>query len=149
MRGELVLIDSNILTYVFDADEPDKQRVCRELIGDCWNRKRKYAVSVQNLSEFYVVVTSKIKNPIPKKIASEFVSSIVKFHNWKVINFDADTVLSAIEINIEYGIHYWDAVLAATMKEHGIFSIYTEDQHFSKIPWLIALNPMAGRKSLQ
>lgn len=149
MNGELALIDSNILTYVFDADEPDKQRVCRELISDCWNRKRKYAVSVQNLSEFYVVVTSKIKTPIPKKIANEFVSSIVKFHNWKVINFDADTVLSAIEINMEYGIHYWDAVLAATMKEHGIFSIYTEDQHFSKIPWLVALNPMAGRKSLQ
>lgn len=149
MNGELALIDSNILTYVFDADEPDKQRVCRELIGDCWNRKRKYAVSVQNLSEFYVVVTSKIKTPIPKKIASEFVSLIVKFHNWKVINFDADTVLSAIEINMEYGVHYWDAVLAATMKEHGIFSIYTEDQHFSKIPWLVALNPMAGRKSLQ
>ena len=80
MSGELALIDSNILTYVFDADEPDKQRVCRELISDCWNRKRKYAVSVQNLSEFYVVVTSKIKTPIPKKIASEFVSSIVKFH---------------------------------------------------------------------
>ena len=143
MSGELALIDSNILTYVFDADEPDKQRVCRELIGDCWNRKRKYAVSVQNLSEFYVVVTSKIKTPIPKKIASEFVSSIVKFHNWKVINFDADTVLSAIEINMAYSIHYWDAVLAATMKEHGIFSIYTEDQHFSKIPWLVAMNPMA------
>jgi len=149
MSGELALIDSNILTYVFDADEPDKQRVCRELISDCWNRKRKYAVSVQNLSEFYVVVTSKIKTPIPKKIASEFVSSIVKFHNWKVINFDADTVLSAIEINMTYSIHYWDAVLAATMKEHGIFSIYTEDQHFSKIPWLVATNPMAGRKSLQ
>ena len=143
MSVELALIDSNILTYVFDADEPDKQRVCRELIGDCWNRKRKYAVSVQNLSEFYVVVTSKIKNPIPKKIASEFISSIVKFHNWKVINFDADTVLSAIEINMTYSIHYWDAVLAATMKEHGIFSIYTEDQHFSKIPWLAATNPMA------
>jgi predicted nucleic acid-binding protein len=142
MSGELALIDSNILTYVFDADEPDKQRMCRELIGDCWNRKQKYAVSVQNLSEFYVVVTSKIKNPIPKKIASQFISSIVKFHNWKVINFDADTVLSAIEINMEYGVHYWDAVLAATMKEHGIFSIYTEDQHFSKIPWLVAMNPM-------
>lgn len=149
MSVELALIDSNILTYVFDADEPDKQRVCRELIGDCWNRKRKYAVSVQNLSEFYVVVTSKIKNPIPKKIASEFISSIVKFHNWKVINFDADTVLSAIEINMTYSIHYWDAVLVATMKEHGIFSIYTEDKHFSKIPWLAAMNPMAGRKSLQ
>ena len=143
MSVELALIDSNILTYVFDADEPDKQRVCRELIGDCWNRKRKYAVSVQNLSEFYVVVTSKIKNPIPKKIASQFISSIVKFHNWKVINFDADTVLSAIEINMAYSIHYWDAVLAATMKEHGIFSIYTEDQHFSNIPWLAATNPMA------
>jgi len=61
-------------------------------------------------------------------------------------------------LHIGDGINYWDAVLAATMKEHGIFSIYTEDQHFSKIPWLVAMNPMvpwlvamnpmAGRKLL-
>ncbi len=53
----MVLIDSNLLSYVFDESEPEKRRVCRELVADCWKGKRKYAASVQNLSEFYVVVT--------------------------------------------------------------------------------------------
>jgi predicted nucleic acid-binding protein len=142
MSGELALIDSNLLTYLFDASEPDKQKICRELIGDCWLGKRKYAVSVQNLSEFYVTVTNKIENPIPKRIAERFISLITEFRNWKVIDFDANTVRSAIRVNMEYGVHYWDALLAATMKEHLIFSICTEDSDFLKIPWLTVLNPM-------
>ena len=67
MSDELALIDSNILSYVFDETEPEKNKICNELVVDCWKRKRDFAVSVQNLSEFYVVVTKKISNPIPAK----------------------------------------------------------------------------------
>lgn len=137
-----VLIDSNILAYVFDQTEPEKQQVCKELIESCWDKNQKFVVSTQNLSEFYVTVTHKFENPVPKKTAKKFITDMIKFRNWKVISFDMNTVLSAIDINTKYGVHYWDAVLAATMKEHGVFSIYTEDRHFSKIRWIETINPM-------
>ena len=142
MNDELVLIDSNILVYAFDKSEPEKQKICTELLDECWNGEREYAVSVQNLSEFYVIATNKIENPISRKTARIFVTSVVRFRKWNVINFDAEAVVDAIKLNETYGIHYWDAVLAATMKKHGILSIYTEDGHFKSIPWLAVINPM-------
>jgi predicted nucleic acid-binding protein len=38
-------------------------------------------------------------------------------------------------------LHFWDALLAATMNENGISTIYTEDCHFEKVPGLTVINP--------
>ena len=141
MNDELALMDSNLLSYVFDKSEPKKRRICGELVADCWKGKRKYAISVQNLSEFYVVVTGKIENPIPKAVARRFIQLIKSYQGWVPIIFDANTVASAIDINMQYGVHYWDALIAATMRENGIFSIYTEDGAFEDVPWLKVTNP--------
>ncbi|CAG0988796.1 hypothetical protein METP2_02442 [Methanosarcinales archaeon] len=145
MSDELALIDSNLLTYVFDEGEPEKREICNELVADCWKRKRDFAVSVQNLSEFYVVVTKKISNPIPAKVAKDFIELIIDFHGWHVLNYNAQTIKSAIGISTTNGIHYWDALLAATMKENNVFSIYTEnDMDFKKVPWLKTINPFSS-----
>ncbi len=142
MKDELALIDSNILSYIFDGSEPEKRKICADLAANCWKRKREFAVSVQNLSEFYVVVTKKISNPIPAKVAKDFIEHIIDFHGWHVFNYDAQTIKSAIEISMKHDIHYWDALLAATMREKNIFSIYTEnDEDFRKIPWIKIINP--------
>ncbi len=142
MSDELILIDSNLLTYVFDEGEPEKRKICNELVADCWKRKRDIAVSVQNLSEFYVVVTKKISNPIPTKVAKDFIEHIIDFKGWHVLNYNAQTIKSAIGISTKHGIHYWDALLAANMKENNVFSIYTENEKdFKKIPWLKTINP--------
>ncbi len=143
MSDELVLIDSNILTYVLDDSEPEKCRICGELVADCWKRKRDFAVSSQNLSEFYIVVTKKISNPIPVGTAKRYIELIGEFRGWHVINYDVSTIKSAIDISSEYGIHYWDALVAATMKENDVFCIYTENvKDFGKIPWLKTINPL-------
>ena len=142
MNHELALIDSNILSYVFDESEPEKRIICADLVADCWKRKRELVVSVQNLSEFYVVVTKKISNPIPTKVARNFIELIIDFHGWHVINYNAHTIISAISISTKHGIHYWDALLAATMRENKIFSIYSENENdFKKIPWIKIINP--------
>ena len=142
MNDELSLIDSNILSYVFDESEPEKRKISAELVADCWNRKRELAVSIQNLSEFYVIVTKKIQNPIPTKVARNFIELIIDFQGWHVINYNAHTITSAISISTKFGIHYWDALITATMRENNVFSIYTEnDKDFKKIPWIKILNP--------
>jgi predicted nucleic acid-binding protein len=146
MNDELSLLDSNLLSYVFDESEPEKKRICNDLIADCWKGKRKYAVSVQNLSEFYVVVTKKIQNPIPDKLAKRFIELIIDFQGWHVLNINGHTIASAIDICNKYDIHYWDALLAATMRENNVFCIYTEDSDFDKISWLKVVNPFELKK---
>lgn len=137
------LFDSNLLAYVFDDNEPEKQRVCRKLAEKCWEGKRNYIISIQNLSEFYVAVTERIKTPIPKKAAKEFIQMIIEFQGWRIIAPSPDTILSAIDINMQYGVPYYDALLAATMRENQISVILTENEKdFNGIPWVRVVNPM-------
>ena len=51
------------------------------------------------------------------------------------------TIIRAIDINLEYNIPYYDALLAATMRENGIFNIYTENVKDFKAVGIKAVNP--------
>ena len=51
-----VLLDTNVLVYAFDADEPEKQRKAQELLGKLI-ADGSACVSSQVLGEFYVTVT--------------------------------------------------------------------------------------------
>jgi len=141
MSDEICLIDTNILVCAYDESEGKKHEICKRLIDECWRLKEKYSISLQILSEFYVVITRKIENPVPIETAKGIIADIIEFQNWIVINYDARTILSAIEINMTYEVHYWDALLTATMRENNIFCIYTEDSDFKSIPWLKVINP--------
>lgn len=141
MNDEICLIDTNILVYAYDESEVKKHKICKRLIDECWRVREKYSISIQNLSEFYVVITKKVEKPVPMETAKEIIGDIIEFQNWAVINYDVHTILSAIELNREYEVHYWDALIAATMRENNIFCIYTEDGDFKSIPWLKVINP--------
>ena len=143
MKDEIFLIDSNILVYSYDASEPKKQNICSALIKKCWTQEESYAIALQNLSEFYVVVTKKIENPIPKDIAKKIINDIIEFDNWQVLGLNEKSLITAIELSTKYNIHYWDALLCATMKQNRINNIYTENiKDFGKIPWITAVNPL-------
>ena len=139
---EICLIDTNILVYAYDESEGKKHEICKRLIDECWRLREKYSISIQNLSEFYVVITKKIENPVPMEMAKEIIGDIIEFQNWILMDYDPRTILSAIELNMVYKVHYWDALIAATMRENKIFSIYTEDGDFKNIPWLNVINPL-------
>lgn len=142
MKNDLFLIDTNILVYAYDTSEKKKCNICKDLIRKCWKNEKKYAISLQNLSEFYVIITNKIERPITERDAAKRIERIIEFSNWIKIKPDSQTILDAIKLNARYRLPYWDALLAATMKENGILGIYTEDTHFKKIPWLEVINPI-------
>lgn len=143
MKDELFLVDTNILVYSYDASEPDKQKVCSSMLKKVWMGEVSYAIALQNLSEFYVIVTKKIENPIPDRTARKIVRDVIDFNNWNVIDLNEDSLLMGIDLSIRYNIHYWDALLCAVMKSNGITNVYTENtKDFEKVPWIKALNPM-------
>ena len=55
--------------------------------------------------------------------------------------------MDAAGIREMYSLHFWDALLAETMNQHTIGTIYTEDSHFKKIPWITVINPFTRRIS--
>lgn len=144
MTGNPPLIDTNILVYLFDGDAPEKREASRELVEKCWRHEAEYSVSVQNLAEFSVVVTEKVEHPMPTDEVRRFVSSITCFDGWRVVGYDGATLDSALELRDRHKIHFWDALLAATMLAHGIDTVVTEDAHLSRVPGITAVNPYRG-----
>jgi len=141
MTGNPPLIDTNVLVCLFDADAPDKRRISKDLVTACWKSERSYSVSVQNLAEFSVVVTEKVENPMPVEEVQRFIRGIQNFDGWNVVSYGSRTILSAHEIRDRYHVHFWDALLAATMIESGIDTIITEDAHLRRIPGITVANP--------
>ncbi|MCM2466356.1 PIN domain-containing protein [Methanoculleus oceani] len=141
MIGNPPLIDTNVLVYLFDADTPDKQRISKDLVTACWRSETRYSVSAQNLAEFSVVVTEKVANPMPVEDVQRFIQAIQDFDGWNVVGYGSETILSAHEIRDRHHVHFWDALLAATMIEHSIDTIITEDAHLLRIPGITVVNP--------
>lgn len=141
MTAPEALIDTNILGYLFDADSAPKRAVSRNLLERCWRGEVTFAVSVQNLAEFAVVVTEKVASPMPESVVKKFIEAILGFDGWKVISCEGSTIPVALGIKERYGLHFWDALLLATMQEHGISRIYTEDKGFAKVAGCLPVNP--------
>ncbi len=135
------LIDTNILVYLFDAGTPEKRRISKDLVTACWRSEECYSVSVQNLAEFSVVVTEKVENPMPIEDVKRFITGIQNFDGWNVVSYGSKTILSAHDIRNRHHIHFWDALLVATMIEYGIDTIITEDAHLRRVPGITVINP--------
>ena len=60
----IVFFDSNVLAYMFDNEEPVKQRLAIHRLSNSLGHDR-IALSTQVLHEFVNVVTRKLKNRLP------------------------------------------------------------------------------------
>ncbi len=135
------LVDTNILCYAFDNRDTRKQKAASGLLSRCWQSEISLAVSIQNLAEFSVVMTEKIENPVSNEVITRFIRDISLFEGWKVLCYDSESIIDAVNISSKYSLHFWDSLLAATMKFNGLELIYSEDSHFKRVPWLTVINP--------
>lgn len=142
MTGEAPpLIDTNILVYLFDEDAANKRDISHQLIAGCFKSERRYSLSYQNLAEFSVVVTEKVADPMPSEDIQRFIHTITSYQGWNLVHYTGTTIIHAHEIKEQHKLHFWDALLAATMLENHIHTIYTEDAHFRKVPGITMMNP--------
>lgn len=135
------LIDTNILVYAYDTSEGTKHEVSRDILKQIW-KTGGGIVCLQNLMEFFVVITQKVENPINVAEASIIVEDILKSDNWRIVDRDVDTFLSAIHLVSEHNIHLWDAAIVACMKENEVTEMVTENKEdFEKIPDIKVIVP--------
>jgi len=132
------LLDSNILIYAYDATEGKKHEIAKELVEDCF-RGEPFAVSLQNLAEFFKIITKTVARPISSGEAEEAIKIIIEFRNFRKLMLTEKTLIKAIELSSQAP--FWDAMIAATMLENGIGHIYTENTKDFQIPGIKAINP--------
>jgi predicted nucleic acid-binding protein len=141
MTPPSALIDTSILEYLFDAGDPKKRRISRDLLACCWQSEFRYAISVQNIEEFIVLVSEQVENPMPPEVVQRFIRDIVEFDGWTVLNVTGATILRALGILRHHHIRFRDALIVATMQENGISTVITADPRLTDIPGIIAVNP--------
>ncbi|MBI2652963.1 PIN domain-containing protein [Candidatus Woesearchaeota archaeon] len=136
---DLFLIDSNILVYAFEKEESIKKDKAKNILNQCIFGTRDFAISNQNLAEFVFATTKKGKLDVEE--AKNLVIKMTQFEGFKKINYNAKTIHLALSTMQEFKASFWDSLLVATMRENGIFNIYTENVKDFKMPWINAVNP--------
>jgi len=113
-------IDTNIVVYAFDNDEPVKQARAREVM-----RERPDAViSTQVMLEWYSVVTRKFSPPMPAEAAGEGLTALAGLD---VVPADRELVLRAAETADRHQLSIWDAMIIESAVVAGCATLITED----------------------
>ena len=74
------LIDTNILVYAYDTSEGEKHEISRTRLREIW-KEGGGVVCLQNLMEFFVVITKKVENPLLSHSKnSPFNKKAIQFH---------------------------------------------------------------------
>lgn len=133
MSEAIELIDTNILVYAYDNTDKRKHAIAQALLEKCWKKEITYAISSQNLAEFFITITKKVPHPLSIVQAEQIIADICSFSGWKVLQYNQNTLLLAIKMYEKHKKHFWDALILATMREAGITHIYSKNEADFKI----------------
>ncbi len=122
MSAERAFLDTNVLVYVFDHDEPEKAQVAKELLEQA--KADELALSAQVLGEFYVTVTRKLKPPLDAPLAAQAIEWLSQL---QVVALDSALVKAGAEISHSSQISYWDGLIVASAVASGCTRVLTED----------------------
>ena len=133
-----VFFDTNILVYLFDADDAVKKDMARtrfetEAAGG------RALLSTQVLQEFYVSVTRKLSVPLEPETAAAIVRDLSLL---PTVSIDTERILAAIHWSRKLRLPFWDALIIEAALAGGAERLLTEDmQHGQIIEGLRIENP--------
>lgn len=96
-------------------------------------------LSLQNIGEFCGVALKKHKLDIPT--VQKITRQLLDYKGFRKISYTITALQEALQLASTHRLEFWDAVLAATMKENAIDTICTEDAAFGKVEGIKAVNP--------
>lgn|SRR5512143_2876366 len=116
-------VDSNVLVYPFDSAAGEKSKRAATLLDELWSR-RDGCLSMQVLQEFFVTVTRKIPSPLSHADAA---GKVARFTEWRLHVPGKGDLLSAIALQEELRISFWDAMVVQSARALQCRTLWTED----------------------
>ncbi len=136
--GLTVFVDTNVLIYVDDVRDAEKQARAREWLLALW-QGRAGRLSTQVLNEYYDNVTRKLKVGLSMGDARAKVRRLQLWQPWQI---DHQTVETAWGVEARFGLSYWDALIVAAAVQSGCTHVLTEDlQHNQQMDSVKIINP--------
>ncbi len=115
-------LDTNVLVYLFDRDEPEKRELARRTLQS--QEFLPFVVSTQVLGELYVTLTRKLT---PRMDADFARAAVRRFSDFFVVSADVSMVLQAMDTAETAQLSYWDALIIEAAARAGCDRILTED----------------------
>ena len=129
-------LDSNILVYTDDHDEPAKQTKALNILEET-RLASTGVLSTQVLQEYFVAATRRLGVPAP--IAREKVEVL---SHYEVVVINVEDVLAAIDLHRLHEFSFWDGLIIRAALASGCTSLFSEDmQHGRRIGGLQVVNP--------
>ena len=129
-------LDTNVLVYSDDHDEPTKQAKALDILEET-RLTSTGVLSTQVLTEYFVSATKKLGVPAP--IAREKVEVLSHF---EVVVIDVEDVLAAIDLQRLNELSFWDSLIVRAALASGCTLLFSEDiQHGRRFGSLEIMNP--------
>jgi len=134
------LVDTNVVVYAYDLDEPVKHDQARLLLEPLSNEGR-LVFSAQVFNEFVAAMIG------PKRKRRLFPAEVETIllelqATGRVLPITASLTFRALRAMPRHGLSFWDALIWAAAAENQIGTIYTEDfQHGRDIEGVLFVNP--------
>ncbi|MGH7447714.1 MAG: PIN domain-containing protein [Longimicrobiales bacterium] len=133
-----VFVDTNVLVYVRDRTDEEKQRRAAEWMAALWD-SRLGRLSVQVLQEYYITLTRKLS---PPRTAEEAREDVIALGVWRPATIDLGTLELAWEIQDRFALSWWDSLIVAAAVEMRCRHLLTEDLQDGQVVGGVAiLNP--------
>ena len=116
-------VDTNILMYAHDASAGAKHDRAKALVEELW-RDRTGVVSTQVLQELAVNLRRKAGRPLDAKAARDIVTDYL---TWQVVVNSGESILDALDLEAQYRISFWDALVLQAANASGAEVLYSED----------------------
>jgi predicted nucleic acid-binding protein len=115
--------DTNVFVYAYDMTAGTKREQAARLLRRLW-QLGEGVVSVQVLQELFVVLTSKIPQPLSAQDARTIVSDL---RTWRVVEPGHQDVLDAIDLSGRRQVSFWDAMILTAAIGAGASIVWSED----------------------
>jgi predicted nucleic acid-binding protein len=135
------LLDTNVLIYAYEKEESKRKEIAGSILEKCYNGELTLAISNQNIAEFASVSLKKMR--VESKTLKNVIEIISEFNGFIKLQYKLKTINEAINISNEYHMSFWDSLIAATMLENNIYTIYTENEKDFKVPSIKVINPFS------
>ncbi|HKT46420.1 MAG TPA: PIN domain-containing protein [Candidatus Acidoferrales bacterium] len=121
MSGEFV--NTNILLYAHDSNAGPKHERAVDLVQRLWN-SGEGILSTQVLQEFAFNLSRKSR---PALSIEEVRLRVLLYSQWSVVANTPATVVRAIDLQSQFGISFWDALIVGAASTSGADILYSED----------------------
>ena len=132
-----IFIETNILIYSMDKNDPTKMAKSRELLKSA-TENYQIVLSTQVLQEFYVTATKKLgADPLITK------DILHHFEQFEIIAISAAMVNEAIDCSVINKLSFWDALIVVAAESSYCETIWTEDLNDGqRIRGVLIKNPL-------